>query len=598
MIIIKGRVDRRDEGETKLAAIEVAAFEAVPLLGEVRLRVDARVAAPAFIDELARLIREFPGEAGGGGGRRPTGRRACCASAPASRCGRRRTSSPRCGCSAARPSSSEPRSSRSGAAALAARAARDRARSRLRPAIRARCHNAGVSGSVLELDLDLDAFSGPFDLLLALVLREELELVEVPIVDVVLAYLARLEGAEELDLESLSEFLVLVAALCELKSRLLVDADAEDEEELDAESAAEELARASPSTSASSAPRSGSRERRAAAGLRVFRTGRRPTRRPRPAAPLVEEQPARLAEAMLHLLEPPARVDTTTIRRRAVADAAVRGAFPPARAWSRRVRVRRRGRGPRAGRAGGRVRGAARADQARRGARGPGRAVRADPRRPRRARRCASRRGSSTRRRPWRERGARRGLRGAAVRRRRAADGARARGRGRGRRGASRARSTSWSAVSPSAARASCSTAPAAATGLRAAPGRTGRGASRLQARAPERGLSPAALEALAVVAYLQPIGRPEIARIRGVSLGCRRRGPARAGADRGGRPRRRARHARAVPHDDDLRAHLRARGGPRRAFRHRRPATSSTAPTCASGCTRSPPSAAESRSG
>ena len=42
--------------------------------------------------------------------------------------------------------------------------------------------------------------------------------------------------------------------------------------------------------------------------------------------------------------------------------------------------------------------------------------------------------------------------------------------------------------------------------------------ASRLQARAPERGLSPAALEALAVVAYLQPIGRPEIARIRGVS--------------------------------------------------------------------------------
>jgi len=33
----------------------------------------------------------------------------------------------------------------------------------------------------------------------------------------------------------------------------------------------------------------------------------------------VDEQPARLAEAMLHLLEPPARVDTTTVRRRAVA---------------------------------------------------------------------------------------------------------------------------------------------------------------------------------------------------------------------------------------------------------------------------------------
>ena len=66
------------------------------------------------------------------------------------------------------------------------------------------------------------------------------------------------------------------------------------------------------------------------------------------------------------------------------------------------------------------------------------------------------------------------------------------------------------------------------------------------------------------MVAYLQPIGRPEIARIRGVSLGRRRRGPARARADRGGRPRRRPRRARPVPHDDDLRAHLRARGGAR----------------------------------
>jgi segregation and condensation protein B len=54
--------------------------------------------------------------------------------------------------------------------------------------------------------------------------------------------------------------------------------------------------------------------------------------------------------------------------------------------------------------------------------------------------------------------------------------------------------------------------------GLRAAPGGPAEAASRLQERAPERGLSPAALEALAVVAYLQPVGRPEIARIRGVS--------------------------------------------------------------------------------
>ena len=176
-----------------------------------------------------------------------------------------------------------------------------------------------MNGSVLELDLDFDAFSGPFDLLLALVLREELELVEVPIVAVVLAYLAEIEGADEIDLESLSEFLVLVAALCELKSRLLVDAEADEEEELDAETAAEELAQRLAEYQRFKRAAGWLAARRAAAGLRVFRTTPAPYAPPRPAAPLVDEQPGRLAEAMLHLLEPPARVDTTTIRRRAVA---------------------------------------------------------------------------------------------------------------------------------------------------------------------------------------------------------------------------------------------------------------------------------------
>jgi segregation and condensation protein A len=176
-----------------------------------------------------------------------------------------------------------------------------------------------VNGSVLELDLDFDAFSGPFDLLLALVLRDELELVEVPIVEVVLAYLAELEGAEEIDLESLSEFLLLVAALCELKSRLLVDADDEDEEEIDAEDAAEELAARLAEYQRFKRAAEWLSARRAAAGLRVFRTTPAPYAPPRPAAPLVDEQPARLAEAILHLLEPPVRVDTTLVRRRVVA---------------------------------------------------------------------------------------------------------------------------------------------------------------------------------------------------------------------------------------------------------------------------------------
>jgi segregation and condensation protein A len=79
------------------------------------------------------------------------------------------------------------------------------------------------------LDLDLDVFSGPFDLLLALVLREEIDLLELELADVVLAYLDHLEQRGELDLETATEFIVLIAALLELKSRLML---AEDEGEL------------------------------------------------------------------------------------------------------------------------------------------------------------------------------------------------------------------------------------------------------------------------------------------------------------------------------------------------------------------------------
>ena len=73
-----------------------------------------------------------------------------------------------------------------------------------------------------RLELDLDVFAGPFDLLLSLILREELDLLEVELAEIVLAYVDHLEAEGELDLESATEFLVLIAALLELKSRLML----------------------------------------------------------------------------------------------------------------------------------------------------------------------------------------------------------------------------------------------------------------------------------------------------------------------------------------------------------------------------------------
>lgn len=82
-----------------------------------------------------------------------------------------------------------------------------------------------------RLELDLDVFAGPFDLLLSLILREEVDLLEVELAEVVLTYLDHLEAREPLDLESTTEFLVLIAALLELKSRLMLPG--EEMEELD-----------------------------------------------------------------------------------------------------------------------------------------------------------------------------------------------------------------------------------------------------------------------------------------------------------------------------------------------------------------------------
>src|SRR3954454_21924964 len=96
--------------------------------------------------------------------------------------------------------------------------------------------------TVASLELDLEVFSGPFDLLLTLVLREEVDLLEVDLADVVLTYLDHLEGKGELDLEVATEFLVLIAALLELKSRLMLPREGEDELlDLEPGEAAEEL---------------------------------------------------------------------------------------------------------------------------------------------------------------------------------------------------------------------------------------------------------------------------------------------------------------------------------------------------------------------
>lgn len=76
-------------------------------------------------------------------------------------------------------------------------------------------------------------YEGPFDLLLHLILREQVELYEISLATIVDAYLQELARMEQLDLEIATEFLLIAATLVELKTKRLLPGD--DDVELDDE---------------------------------------------------------------------------------------------------------------------------------------------------------------------------------------------------------------------------------------------------------------------------------------------------------------------------------------------------------------------------
>jgi len=73
--------------------------------------------------------------------------------------------------------------------------------------------------------VDTPVFQGPFDLLLHLILREQVDLYEVSLSSIVDAYLRELERMEELDLEIATEFLMIASTLVELKTKRLLPAE-------------------------------------------------------------------------------------------------------------------------------------------------------------------------------------------------------------------------------------------------------------------------------------------------------------------------------------------------------------------------------------
>ena len=185
-----------------------------------------------------------------------------------------------------------------------------------------------MPSAVRDLELDLDAFEGPFDLLLTLVLKEQLEPAEIDVAAIVVAFVEHLTATERIDLDACGEFLVLVAALLEIKARQLFPDESAELSELEPEEAAEELARRLAEYRRMKEAAGWLRERLAEERERYFRLGPAPLA-PRAERRLAPQDPAALVAALAGLAAPPPKVSLSHMPLR----------FPPVGQFLERFRA-------------------------------------------------------------------------------------------------------------------------------------------------------------------------------------------------------------------------------------------------------------------
>ena len=164
-----------------------------------------------------------------------------------------------------------------------------------------------MPSAVRDLELDLDAFEGPFDLLLTLILKDQLEPAEIDIASIVVAFVEHLTARDRIDLDACGEFLVLIAALLEIKARQLFPEEDAELSELEPEEAAEELARLLAEYRRMKEAAQWLRDRLDSEGDRFFRLGPAPLA-PKVEQPLAPQDANRLADVLRFLAKEPAQV--------------------------------------------------------------------------------------------------------------------------------------------------------------------------------------------------------------------------------------------------------------------------------------------------
>ena len=83
------------------------------------------------------------------------------------------------------------------------------------------------------LEIILEAFEGPLDLLLYLIKRQNIDILDIPLEEITRQYMQYIDLMQSLKIELAAEYLVMAAMLAEIKSRMLLPRPAESEDEED-----------------------------------------------------------------------------------------------------------------------------------------------------------------------------------------------------------------------------------------------------------------------------------------------------------------------------------------------------------------------------
>ena len=83
----------------------------------------------------------------------------------------------------------------------------------------------------MSLEVKLQAFEGPLDLLLHLIEKNKVDIYDIPIVEITNQYMDYIKAMQEADMNVMSEFLVMAATLVDIKCRMLLPAEVNEEGE-------------------------------------------------------------------------------------------------------------------------------------------------------------------------------------------------------------------------------------------------------------------------------------------------------------------------------------------------------------------------------